>query len=290
MQYLYEAIGSPTFLAVLDLESGYHQLKIRNRDTYKTAFITKSGTYEYIQMPFGLINAPHAFHKFMNKVLKSFIYKFCLVYLDDIMIYSSTKELHYQHIELILQKLRTTRLRFNLSKYHFFKEKVKFLGLIVEDRKLRIPEEQIGVIRNIQFPRNKKHAKSLLGFLGFFRKFVPHFASLAKCITKMLKKNGEKHNNGNELNDFEKLKSEIIKANELFLPDFSKKFHVFTDASDKFIAGVLMQKHGNKLRPVLWISRKLEQRKIIYRVTEKELLAVVWILHKLKIYLGKNSF
>lgn len=101
MEDLFEAIGRAKIFTTLDLESGYHQIKVKEGDTFKTAFISKTETYEYLRMPFGLINAPYTFQRLMNRDLNECLYKFCVVYLDDVMIYSSSMESHYKHIEAL---------------------------------------------------------------------------------------------------------------------------------------------------------------------------------------------
>lgn len=129
MEDLYDSIGTARVFSVLDLKSRYHQIKIRETDTFKTAFVTKTGKYEYLRMPFGLVNAPYTFQKLMNEVLKDFLYKFCVFYLDDVLIYSPNEKDHLQHIVAILDQFQESKLRINASKCQFFQPKVKFLGL-----------------------------------------------------------------------------------------------------------------------------------------------------------------
>ena len=111
-----DCFSGPTYFSKMDLKSGYHQIRIRERDEWKIAFKTNEGLYEWLVMMFGLSNAPNMFMRLMNEMLKEFIGKFVIVYLDDILIFSKTKEDHFQHMRYVLEKLQQNKLLINLKK------------------------------------------------------------------------------------------------------------------------------------------------------------------------------
>lgn len=127
-------------------------------------------------MPFGFINAPYSFQKSMNFVLKDFIYKFCIVYIDDILIYSKTRQGPIRHIKMILERFKEVKLHLIRQKCQFFKTSVKFPGLIVGNGKIKIADEQLRLIDKLSFAMTKKETRSVFGFLGFFRSFMLCFS------------------------------------------------------------------------------------------------------------------
>src|SRR3989337_2791497 len=119
------------YFTVIDLASAYWQVKLRKQDRHKTAFITAQGLYQFIVMPFGLNNAPATFQRLMNGILRDYLRKFCLVYLDDIIIYSKTLEEHKQHVKQVLDKIREANLKLKPSKCQWFKEELTFVGHVI---------------------------------------------------------------------------------------------------------------------------------------------------------------
>ena len=125
------SFNGASWFTSLDLASGYWQVAVKEEDKKKTAFITKYGTYEFNVMPFGLTNAPATFQRLMDKILRPYINKFVVVYLDDITVYSRTFEEHLEHVQLVFQILKDANLKLNLAKCYFFLNSIKFLGHII---------------------------------------------------------------------------------------------------------------------------------------------------------------
>ncbi len=172
----------------IDLRSGYHQIRMREGDEWKTAFKTKFGLYEWLVMPFGLTNAPSTFMRLMNHILRHFIGKFVVVYFDDILIYSHTVEEHADHIRQVPEVLKTKKLFANLEKCTFCKDKVVFLGYVVSGQGVEVDESKVESIKNWPTPVNVSQVRSFHGLAGFYRCFMKDFSTIAAPLNELTKK------------------------------------------------------------------------------------------------------
>ena len=176
---LLDQLQGASFFSKIDLKSGYHQVRIKEEDTWKTAFKMKQGLFEWLVMPFGLTNAPAMFMRLMNEVLHPFIDTYIIVYLDDILIFSSSWEEHMGHIQQVLEKLRAHRLQANMEKCNFAMCSVSYLGFIVDEQGFRMDPSKIEVLRDWKRPTNIHELRSFLGLANFYRKFVRGFSEIA---------------------------------------------------------------------------------------------------------------
>ncbi|XP_071925993.1 uncharacterized protein [Coffea arabica] len=173
----------------IDLKSGYHQIRMKEGDEWKTAFKTKHGLYEWLVMPFGLTNAPSTFMRLMNHVLRPFLGKFVVVYFDDILIYSRSLEEHFEHLKAIFAVLRRERLYANLKKCTFCTDRVVFLGYVVSAQGIHVDEEKIKSIQEWPTPTSVSDVRSFHGLASFYRRFVKDFSTIAAPLTAVIKKN-----------------------------------------------------------------------------------------------------
>ncbi|KAG8498147.1 hypothetical protein CXB51_006626 [Gossypium anomalum] len=183
-----ELNGSKIFTKI-DFRSSYHQIRMREGDEWKTAFKTKHGLYEWLVMPFGLTNAPSTFMRLMNHMLRAYIGKFCVVYFDDILIYSKSLEEHVQHLRKVLETLRQEVLYANLKKCSFCTNKVVFLGFVVSSEGLEVDQEKVGAIQEWLRPTSISQIRSFHGLASFYRRFVPNFSTIVVPLTSVIKKN-----------------------------------------------------------------------------------------------------
>ena len=281
-----DELSGATIFTKIDLRSGYHQIRMREGDEWKTAFKTKFGLYEWLVMPFGLTNAPSTFMRLMNHVLRSFIGKFVVVYFDDILIYSKSLDEHVEHIQSVLAVLREQKLYANLDKCTFCTDKVVFLGFVVSGHGVEVDEDKIKAVREWMPPQNASQVRSFLGLAGFYRRFVKDFSTIAAPINELTKK-GVPFNWGEaQEKAFEELKMKLTTAPLLALPDFGKTFEIECDASGIGIGGVLMQER----RPIAYFSEKLSGPTLNYSVYDKELYALVRSLESWQHYLLPKEF
>lgn len=282
-----DKLGRAQYFTTLDLAKGYHQILVKEEDREKTAFITPHGLYEFVRMPFGLKNAPATFQRFMNEVLRDYINKTCVVYLDDILIFSTSLQEHIKAIKEIFDVLERKNLKIQMDKCNFLKKETEFLGHILTDKGMKPNPDKIKIIQKLELPRTERQIKSFLGITGYYRKFIKDYAKVAQPITKYLKK-GVKINikDPTYVEAFEKLKNLISSHPILRFPNFEKQFTLTTDASNYALGAVLSQEG----HPVCFASRTLNNHERNYSATDKEFLAIIWSVNYFRPYLYGRKF
>lgn len=285
-----DKLGKATYFSTIDLVSGFHQIQLAEEDTEKTAFSVNGGKYEFTRMPFGLKNAPATFQRVMDCVLRDLIGVCCFVYMDDIIIFSSSLQEHMRNLSQVLKRLKDARLKIQLDKCEFFRKETQFLGHTVSEDGVRPNSDKIESIRKWSVPKNEKEVRQFLGTLGYYRRFIKDFAKIVKPLTGLLRKDTEFEITPEIKACFEKCKELLTLDPVLIYPDFSKEFILTTDASDYAIGAVLSQGPIGKDRPIAYASRTLSQTEERYSTTEKEFLAIVWAVKHFRPYLYGRKF
>jgi hypothetical protein len=221
---LFDQMKGASVFSKIDLRSGYHQLKIRESDIPKTSFRTRYGLYEYTVMSFGLTNAPAYFMYLMNKVFMEYLDKFVVVFIDDILVFSKTKEEHKKHLRLVLEQLQSNKLYAKFSKCEFWLTKVTFLGHVISAGGVSVDPSKVMDVLNWMPPTTASEIQSFLGLAGYYRQFIKDFSKIAECQAS-----------------FEELRKRLTLAPVLVLPDLTKKFEIYCDASRRGLGCVLMQ-------------------------------------------------
>nr|GEW62843.1 retrotransposon protein, putative, Ty3-gypsy subclass [Tanacetum cinerariifolium] len=199
---LFDQLQGSSVYSKIDLRSGYHQLRVRDEDIPKTAFKTRYGYYEFQVMPFGLTNTPAVFMDLMNRVCRPYLDKFMIVFIDDILIYSKTKEEHDAHLRLILELIKMEELYAKFLKYDFWLSKVQFLGYVIDSEGIYVDPTKIELTqKSVKFDWSEKEETA-----------------------------------------FQTLKQKLCSASILTFPEGNENFMVYCDASYKGLGAVLMQK------------------------------------------------
>lgn len=282
-----DKLGRANYFSTLDLTKGFYQIEVEPKDREKTAFTTHNGHFEFVRMPFGLKNAPATFQRMMNNVLREHINRICVVYMDDILVFSTSLQEHINNLEKIFETLRKANLKVSLNKSDFLKKETEFLGHIVTKDGISPNPHKIDGIKRQTIPKTIKEIQSFLGLSGYYRKFIPDYAKIAKPLTIRLKKDSIINVNDKDYKEaFEKLKNILMSNMVLKHPDFNENFILTTDASNNALGAVLSQKNG----PLAFASRTLNKHECNYSTIEKELLAIVWAVKQFRHYLYGRKF
>jgi hypothetical protein len=272
----------------LDLKDAYHRLRIKPGDEWKTAFRCRYGHFEYCVLPFGLANAPATFQSFINEVLGELIDTICIVYLDDILIYSNSPEEHEQHVRCVLEKLQQHNLYANLAKCAFHVVSVNFLGYIIDPEGIKMEPTRIDAIRDWPQPRTVRDIQVFLGFAGFYRRFIRNYSKVTAPLTDLLKGEtiGQIQFGPKEIAAFTKLR--LLFTQTPFLRHYDPQLptKLETDASAFAIGAVLSQLWEDHWHPVAFLSRKLHGAELRYDTPDAELMAIVEAFRSWRPYLA----
>lgn len=285
-----DKLGKCQYFSTLDLASGYYQIEMASEDIPKTAFNVENGHYEYVRLPMGLKNAPATFQRVMDNTLKGLQNDICLVYMDDIVIFSVSLQEHIINLRKVFQRLRETNLKIQLDKSEFLKKEVAFLGHIVTPDGVKPNPDKIKAILNYPIPKTIKEIKGFLGLLGYYRKFIKNFAKLAKPLTLCLKKGSKIEHNEAFLKCFDECRNILTNEPLLQYPDFTKPFNLTTDASNFAIGAILSQGPIGSDKPIAYASRTLNSAEQNFSVIEKEALSVLFGTKTFRCYLFGRKF
>src|SRR3954463_3136943 len=220
-----QLVGASVF-SKIDLRSRYHQIRVKEDDIQKTAFRTRYGHYEYSVMPFGVTNAPRVFMEYMNRIFHTYLDRFVVVFIDDILIYSKSEEEHAEHLKTMLQVLKERKLYAKLSKCEFWLKEVSILGHVISGDGIVVDPMKVEVVSQWETPKNASEIRSFLGLAGYYRKFIEGFSKLALPMTKLTRKRQVFVWDSECEKGFQELKKRLTSAPILILPNPAKSFNV----------------------------------------------------------------
>ena len=276
----------------LDLRAGFNLIRIKPGDEWKTAFRTRYGLFEYLVMPFGLTNAPASCQQFVNDTLREYLDIFCVCYVDDILIYSKTREEHIEHVRKVLTKLAEVDLFIKGEKCDFFVTKTNFLGFIISEDGVSMDPKKVAAVREWPTPKNVKDVQSFLGFANFYRRFIENYAKKCSKLFNLTRKDAKFNWTDEHQKIFEDLKEAFCTGPILRHFDPALDTVVDCDASDSVVSGILSQQYPDPqkegkfiLHPVAYFSKKMTPAQCNYGIGDKELLAIILCFEEWRPYL-----
>lgn len=286
MEDILQRAAGHKWYSTMDERTGFWQVAIANEDIPKSAFVTPDGHYEWLRMPFGLVNAPATFQRITDALLAGIKWQFCAGYIDDIVIWSDSYDEHLRNVEEILQRMQRSGIQLKAKKCSLFQSKVKCLGSIIDENGIRMDPKRVQAMQDLPTPIDKDMLRSALGTLGYYQKFILNYASIASPLTKMTREKEPFVWTKECQQAYEQLKAGILNNAILAVPVIGQPYILDTDACANGIAAVLSQEINGIERPILFLSRKLSDLESrTHPQVEREMLAVVWAVDKLQHYL-----
>jgi hypothetical protein len=227
-----DTLGGSVWFSTVDLRSGYHQVAMDQEDARKAAFVTRRGTFAFTVMPFGLCNAPATFQRLMDHAMVGLNFEVCLVYLDDIIVFSPDVETHLDRLEQLFVRLRQANLKLKPSKCHFLQSSVEFLGYFVSGNGISTDPHKVEVVQNWPTPTKLREVRSFLGLCSYYRRFVEGFSTLAEPLHALTRKHTPFHWDSKCQQSFDRLKACLSNSPVLALPRDDGKYILDTDASN----------------------------------------------------------
>ena len=287
-----DSIGAakPVYFTTLDLQSGFYQVVLDPESRHYTAFRCHLGLYQFKRLPMGLKNSPATFQRLMEAVLHGLTWKHCLVYMDDIILYSQDFDTHMRHLEAVFQRLAQAGLKLRPDKCQFALPHIQYLGHILSADGISPSPDKIKAVQDYPTPKTVKDLRAFLGLSGYYRKFVQSYASISAPLYALTKKGAIFQWSTACEEAFEKLKTALTSPPLLAFPDFNRPFKLYTDASSFAVGGVLAQDTDGVEHVICYLGRSLTASERNYGITEKECLALVYCVRKLDCYLRYSAF
>ena len=292
IQEILDNLQGKSWFTTLDMSQAYHQGNISEKSRKYTAFSTPWSLYEWVRIPYGIMNAPAGFQRFMNDCLAHLRDDICTAYLDDVLCFSKTFEDHVINVQKVLRTLKAKGIKLNFKKCDLFKREIRYLGRLLSEDGYRPDPADVKALDKCKVPpKNVGNLRTLIGFLSYYRTYIKDFSQKLKPIYELLKKGGKdgKPQLDSRIkipwsNEHQKIVNEIVaylgSPEVIAYPDFHFPFVIHCDASQKGLGAVLYQKQGEKMRVISFASRTLTPAEKNYHLHsgKLEFLALKWAI------------
>ncbi|MCP4487896.1 MAG: DDE-type integrase/transposase/recombinase [Gammaproteobacteria bacterium] len=270
-----ERLVNVKYFTTLDLSAGYWQVPLADDGSIeKSAFVIHSGLWEFTTLAFGMNNGPSTFQRLMGNVIKGLDGILC--YIDDIIIFSTTWEEHLENLEALLKRLQEHNLKLKPEKCTFGAPEVNYLGHVVNKEGIRPDSSKLKAISKYPVPTDLTAVRKYLGLVGYYRRFVPHFSTIAAPLYQLMQKHVKFVWTKECQHAFEALRDKLCEAPVLILPDYNKPFTLYCDASNVGVGSVLCQEGADgHQHPIAYYSRTLNCHEKRYSTIEQECLSIV---------------
>jgi len=283
---LIDKLSKAKWFSKMDVRWGYNNIRIKEGDEWKAAFVTPLGEFEPTVMFFGMCNSPSTFQKMMNTIFHELIQSgVVVIYLDDILVFTDTKMEHHKIVREVLEILRKNNLYLQPKKCAFETQEIEYLGLIIKPGKIAMDPAKLNGIKDWPVPKNVKEIQRFRGFANFYRRFIQDFSKICKPLDLLTRKDQKWEWGPEQQKAFEGLKEIFTTAPILLNPDGSQPFTIEADASD-FAMGAILSQYGedNKLHPCAYFSKSMNSAERNYEIYDKEMLAIVRALEEWRHY------
>ena len=278
------------YFSTLNLMSGYWQCEIHESSREKTAFVAYGGLYEFKGLPFRLCNAPSTFQHLMESVIRDLNWNVCVIYLDDIIVFSRTFEEYLEHLSAVFDRFREADILLKPSKCTFGQSKVTYLGHIISRDGIQRDPEKVRLVQEFPVPRTVKHVRSFLGLAGYYRRFVQDFAKIASPLNALTRKTSVFSCDSLCQQAFETLKQFLTQAPILTYPNYNLPFYLHVDARAEALGSTLGQKIDDREVVIAYGGPKLSPQERNYSATEREALIVLEGIKHFRTYLYGGKF
>lgn len=304
IEEILNALSGNKYFSILDMKSGYHQVELLEEHKERTAFtVGPLGFYEFNRLPFGLSNSPATYQRLMESCLGDLHLNICFIFLDDLIIFSKSYDEHMHRLQLVFDKLRESGLKLSPKKCNLFMKKVKYVGHIVSEAGIETDPDKVQKVIDWPTPTTPEEIRKFVGFIGYYRRFIPNFSKISKPLTEMMpkvssakdKKNKQKKKefrwDKEQQDAFENLKKLLTTPPILGFADYELPFELHTDASKLGLGAVLYQEQHGYKRVISYASRTLSPTEKNYPAHKLEFLALKWaITEKFNDYLYGHQF
>ena len=285
-----DALSGSKLFSTLDLTSGYWQVPLDPDAQDKSAFATRTGLWKWKVLPFGLTSAPATFQRLMEQVLQGLHWKTLLLYLDDIIVVAPDFQTHLQRLEEVLGRLQKAGLKLKPGKCELLQHMVRYLGHIVSEEGVATDPAKVEAMKDWPPPKEVKELQAFLGMTGYYRQYIPDYATIAKPLTQLIGKDTLWRWGEEAQGAFDQLKEGLTTAPVLGYPDPGKTYILDTDASAVGVGAVLSQVQEGQERVIAYFSKTLSPAERNYCVTRRELLAVIKSVKHFRPYLYGRTF